>query len=110
MTTHPLKFSDLPPSLQNPSNTKLEGAADANAGEMVEKVAYDLLKEYYGQKKDAALIINNLKMFRVDASKNNNEHEADFLIANYATQTLISLEVKKFLGKPKITNPKKEMP
>ena len=95
---------------QNPNNKKLEGSADANAGEMAEKVAYEVLKEYYGQKKDAALVINNLKMFRVDASKKNNEHEADFLIANYATQTLISIEVKKFLGKPKITNPKKEMP
>ena len=95
---------------QNPNNKKLEGSADANAGEMAEKVAYDVLKKYYGQKKDAALVINNLKMFRVDASKKNNEHEADFLIANYATQTLISLEVKKFLGKPKITNPNKEMP
>ena len=33
---------------QNPNNKKLEGSADANAGEMAEKVAYDVLKEYYG--------------------------------------------------------------
>merc|ERR1712051_1080912 len=54
ITTHPLKFSDLPQSLQNPSNRELEGLADANTGEMAEKVAYEVLKEYYGQKKDAA--------------------------------------------------------
>ena len=74
------------------------------------RVVYDVLKENYGQKKDAALVINNLKMFRVDASKKNNEHEADFLIANYATQTLISLEVKKFLGKLKKPKSEKDWP
>ena len=40
---------------------------------MAEKIVHEVLKEYYGQKMDAALIINNLKMFRIDESKKGNE-------------------------------------
>ena len=83
---------------QNPEDKKLQGAAIENDGEMAEKVVYDTLKEYYSQRKDAALVINNMKMFRVDAKKKGNEQEADYLTINYATQTLINIEVKRFLG------------
>ena len=95
---------------QNPDDDKLLGAAIANEGEMAEKEVDEVLRDHYGSKGDAVLIINNLKLSELDGKNNEkNEQEADFLITNYATQTLINIEVKKFLGKYG-DKPKEEWP
>ena len=91
-----------------------DGLLGANKGEMAEKQVYDLLKDYYNKKKGAALIINNNTLAHPDATRkeitqDDGKQEADFVIVDKDIQTLINIEVKKFLGKePK--KAKKEWP
>ena len=81
-----------------------EGLRGDNKGEMAEKQVYDSLKEYYSKKRGAALIIQNNTLAHPDATKkeiaqDTGKQEADFIIVEKDTQTLINVEVKTFLGK-----------
>ena len=100
--------------IQYPNDSKLKGAAIANDGEMAEKIVNETLREHYGAKSDAVLIINNLKMFKFDATKKeiangDGQQEADFIVVNNANLTIMNIEVKQKLGKYD-NKPEKEWP
>ena len=100
--------------IQYPNDSKLKGAAIANDGEMAEKIVDETLREHYGATNDAVLIINNLKMFKFDATKKeiangDGQQEADFIVVNNANLTIMNIEVKQKLGKYN-NKPEKEWP
>ena len=91
---------------QDPGNKHFtQGLADASKGEMAEKEVYELLKDYYGKKTGAALIVHNDILVHPDATKKEitqqgtGKQETDFLIVDKDSHALINIEVKSFLGK-----------
>ena len=58
---------------------------------------YDILRKYFGQKNDTALIIQGIELLRFDGETGANTQELDFLIINYTHQYIMNIEVKKRL-------------
>ena len=78
------------------------------SGDVVEKKVRNILTYYYKNLDGVAvLIIQGLHMLDLQASKGENEREADFLIVNYSKQYVCNIEVKRCLNMRKAGQKKK---
>ena len=78
------------------------------SGDVIEKKVRNILSSYYKNLDGVAvLVIQGLCMLDLQASKGENEREADFLIVNYTKQYVCNIEVKKTLNMNKVGQKKK---
>ena len=68
------------------------------SGDVIEKEVRNIVTCYYKNLDGVAvLVIQGIHMLDLQASKGENEREADFLIVNYTRQYVCNIEVKRCL-------------